>query len=279
MASTWSQGDWNLGSWNDVATGASVTGIQISSLTGDVTTSLGNGSVFAIIGQSIGIDVNLGNGWSREEWSTGAWNQPIGSIIAGSGTIFIEDGQSVTSSVNNVSVTGSAPINISGEELTTSLGDETVIAEATVQATGEELTTTVNTFAVSAGGAITINTPTLEANVELNNDGIVVGTATFLDITGQELTTFLGNVIANSENFITITTAGQSNTTVNTISLSTVNIIDITGNSLTTSSGNVIANSENFLSITGNQANVTATNLKFWDPITGNIVETWVNIH
>jgi hypothetical protein len=86
----------------------------------------------------------------------------------------------LTSTVNDITVTASAPITISGEELIISQGEETVTGTASLTITGEELlSATVNTFAVAAGGAITINTPTFEANVELNNDGIVVGLASF----------------------------------------------------------------------------------------------------
>lgn len=112
MASTWSQGQWNLGTWNNAVSGAAISGIQINASAGSFTFNLGNGAVFTPTGLSAGIDVNLGNGWSREEWNTGAWNQPIGSIVAGSGTIFIEDGQALTSLLNNSTVTASAVIDI-----------------------------------------------------------------------------------------------------------------------------------------------------------------------
>lgn len=253
----WSRGTWNSGRWNlspDVA--VDVTGLQIEP------------------------NINFGNGWSREEWNVGAWNEAVGNVVTGDGVVFVEDGQGLSSSVNNVTVTGNAPFSITGEQLNISQGEETVIALANVTITSADLlTATVNTFAVTANGAITISTPTFEANVELNNDGLNVGLATFLNVTGQALTASAGDVIANSENFISITTAGQVSTTVNSISLSTVNIIDITGNSLTTSSANIIPNSQNFLSIIGNQANVNVTTLKFWDPIEPTIIEEWTNIH
>lgn len=112
MASTWSQGQWNLGTWNNSVSGAAIVGIEATASPGTFTFNLGNGSIFTATGISVGIDVNLGNGWSREEWNTGEWNQPVGSIVAGSGTIFIEDGQGLTSSLNNVDTFGNAIINI-----------------------------------------------------------------------------------------------------------------------------------------------------------------------
>jgi hypothetical protein len=162
---------------------------------------------------------------------------------------------------------------------TFSIGEETVTGTAPVTITGEELlSATVNTFAVSADGAITINTPTFEANVELNNDGIVIGLASFLDITGFPLSANLGNISLSTGNIIDIT-GEELTSTANTITLSTDQILSMTGNGVTITSANIIPNSENFISITGFQANTTSATLKFWDPIRGNITENWTNIH
>ena len=280
MASTWSQGQWNLGTWNNAVSGASILGVEATASSGAFTFSLGNGAVFTPTGLSAGIDVNLGNGWSREEWNAGAWNQPIGSIIAGSGTVFVEDGQELTSSLNNVTVTSTAQTSISGEQIAVSLNNvSSIVALANVTVTGEDLVTaTVNTFAVSANGAITINTPTLEANVQLNNDDIVVGLATFLDVTGFPISANLGTITTTSENIIPIT-GEELTVTANTISLSTEQILSITGNGVTIDLASIVPNSENFLSITGNQANISVSTLKFWDPILPTITEEWTNIH
>jgi len=162
---------------------------------------------------------------------------------------------------------------------TFSIGEETITGTAPVIITGEELlSATVNTFAVAAGGAITINTPTFEANVELNNDGINVGLATFLDVTGFPLSANLGSITTTSENIIPIT-GEELTTTANTISLSTSQILSMTGNGVTITLADIVPNSENFISIQGNRANANVTTLKFWDPIIGNITETWTNIH
>jgi len=161
---------------------------------------------------------------------------------------------------------------------TFSIGEETITGTAPVIITGEELSATVNTFAVAAGGAITINTPTLEANVELNNDGVVVGLATFLNVIGFPLSANLGTVTTTSENIIPIT-GEELTTTANTITLSTDQIFSMTGNGVTITLADIVPNSENFISIQGNRANANVTSLKFWDPIKGNITENWTNIH
>ena len=185
----------------------------------------------------------------------------------------------LTTTANNITVTASAPITINGEELIISQGEETVTGTAIFNITGEELlSATVNTFAVAAGGAITINTPTFEANVELNNDGIVVGLASFLDITGLPLSANLGNISLSTGNIIDIT-GEELTSTANTITLSTDQILSMTGNGVTITSANIIPTSENFLSINGNQANTDVSTLKFWDSINDNNQENWTNIH
>ena len=158
-----------------------------------------------------------------------------------------------------------------------SLGNITLNTNNFISINGEPLVAaTVDSFAVQAGGSITINTPTFEANVEVSN--INVGSAAFTSITGQQLVVNIGNIATSSENFIPIT-GEELTTTVNTITLSTEQILTITGNGVTISSASIVPNSENFLTIDGNQANTNITSLKFWDPITGNITETWTNIH
>ena len=69
MASTWSQGQWNLGTWNNAVSGAAIVGIQATGSTGSFSFGLGNGAIFTANGVSTSIDLNLGNGWSREEWN------------------------------------------------------------------------------------------------------------------------------------------------------------------------------------------------------------------
>jgi len=250
----WSREAYNVGAWNTSPDVAAI-----------------------ITGNGINASLNFGEAWSREEWNTGAWNEGVGAVVTGDGIIFVEDGQELTSSVNTISVTASSPISISGEQLNINLGEETVTGTAPVTITGEELlSTTVNTFAVAAGGAITINTPTFEANVELGNS--ITGTANLIDIVGEQLQSNLGITTTTSENIIPIT-GEELTATVNNITISSSGFFNITGNGVTITSANIVPTSENFISIQGNRANANVATLKFWDPIKGNITETWTNIH
>ena len=296
----WGAFTWNKGAWNklnDVA--AAITGNQISTSIGDITVDAelrqgwGRGAwnsaswnqapdtfVTITTAGELGTSINIGFGWNRESWNEGNWNESLGFVFTGNGNVFSTTALSqLTISQNSVTAIANSTNSITGQGLTSSTGTIDADGIARVSITGEDLVTaTVNTFAVVAGGAVTINTPTLEANVSLNNDGIVVGLATFLNVTGIGLTVDLSNVTAVTNNTIDITGI-LANTSLGTTNFSTGQILSITGQGLTISLANIVPNSQNFLSITGNQANITSSTLKFWDPIIDNNPENWTNIH
>ena len=251
----WSRLTWNSGKWNSSPDAAAV----ISGLQAD-------------------LNLNLGFGWNREEWNTGSWGEGLGFVLTGNGNVFATTtaGQ-LTSTANNISVTASAPITISGEQLNISLGEETVTGIANISITGEELiSATVNTFAVVAGGAITINTPTLEANTALGTS--TLGLANFIDIDGFPLSINLNNVDIKLDSILSIT--GNSVTSsINNITVTSAATMDITGNQMTINLSNANVTTQQILNISGNQANISSATLKFWDPIAGNITEVWTNIH
>ena len=291
----WNNAQWGAGPWNEPGTSAFITGQELTSSLGAVVANaeirtgwsrLAWGDapwneapdVFQAITTAgeLSVAFDFGEGWSREEWSSGNWNERLGLVNTGNGNVFsISTFSPLTASLNNVSVFGNAPITISGQQLTVSEGNIDANGISRVTITGTNANVTVNTFAVQAGGAITISTPGFEANVEVNN--ITVGTANFIEITGQDITISDGTVSAISSNIIEVDGI-QSNTTANTISIRADQFFNITGNNITLSLSNVVPNSENFLSINGLQANADVRTLKFWDPISDNSTENWTNI-
>jgi|TARA_R100001163_G_C5064430_1_gene202048 hypothetical protein len=292
----WSHAEWGAGPWNNPGTTGYITGQQLNVSQGNITveaelrTGWSRGSwssaawnqapdtFFDITGLETDVDLTIGSGWGREEWNSGKWNEAVGFIFTGNGNVFSTTALSALNiPLNNVSVTANAPITISGRQLTTTLNNLDANGIARITISGEPLAlATVDTFAVNAGGSITINTPTFEANVEVNN--IQVGLASFLNIDGQGLTTSLGIVNQGTNNIIALT--GEALTiTANNVTIKAEGFHTITGIPITTTLGDITLDTNNFLSIVGNQANISASNLKFWDPILPTNTETWSNIH
>ena len=107
---------------------------------------------------------------------------------------------------------------------------------------------------------------------------INVGSAAFVELSGNTASINVSNVSFFIENFISITGQQITVSTANVVNRAD-QILDMTGQELTISQATIIPNSNNFLSITGNQANVDVATLKFWDPIKPTITEEWTNIH
>jgi len=155
---------------------------------------------------------------------------------------------------------------------------EAASPDALINITGQQLTITRENISIVAGGSITIETgPEIALDVNLGN--ITVGLASFLDITGQQLNISQGEeTISASANTGTLT--GQQLSIVsNTITIGQGAGASITGQELTTNSGTVTFTGNANITANGTSVNVTASTLKFWDPITGNVTETWSNIH
>ena len=112
--------------------------------------------------------------------------------------------------------------------------------------------------------------------VTLSNS-YVVGTAAFLPMEGQGMTSYLGTITTGTENFISITGI-NANANIGSTTLSTAQILSMTGQSMTISLATIIPASNNFLGMTGMQANVTPVNLRFWDDINDSNTYTWTNI-
>ena len=106
---------------------------------------------------------------------------------------------------------------------------------------------------------------------------IFASSGNIIDITGEELTSYLGTITTDTENFISITGI-LANANVGSTTISGAQILSITGQSMTISLATIIPDSNNFLGITGIQANVTPVDLRFWDNISDGNTYTWTNI-
>jgi hypothetical protein len=151
---------------------------------------------------------------------------------------------------------------------------EVASPDVLINISGQQLTTTLGNIVIDADGNITIQTgPEIALDVLLNN--INVGTAQFLDITGEQINISQGEEVIDASATTGTLTGEEITPSVNTITTHAV----ITGQELNTNTGNISFTGNGTITATGVQINVNASTLKFWDPITGNVTETWSNIH
>jgi hypothetical protein len=163
------------------------TGIQISTSVGIVSTGEGREVVITTAGE-LQTDVNFGVGWNRDAYSSGPWNLGLGGFVIGNGTIFIEDGQQLTSSINSVSnVTGSVDQLIDSQLIQSNAGNVNILGNSIIDnVTGIQSNVSLSSVSIQAGGSITIATgPEIALDIALGN--INVGTATNFLATGVQI--------------------------------------------------------------------------------------------
>ena len=252
-----------------------ITGQQVTSSINSV--SSGEGREVPITGLSqLELELNFGNGWGREEWGSGAWGTALGEVVTGDGNIFIEDGQSITASVSNVAnILGNAAISVTGEGAVASSGDFIISSNNFLSTTGQQTNITIGTYTIAAGGAITVVVPEFTINTGLGNS--TAGSAATVELTGQVLNTASGSFIIIADQILSIT-GNSVNANVSSITISAEHFQVITGQEMTTSLANVILNTNNFILQTGQEMTITPVDLRFWDPIVDDNIETWTNI-
>jgi|18_taG_2_1085343.scaffolds.fasta_scaffold07525_3 hypothetical protein len=252
-----------------------ITGQQSNTAIGTI--SFGVGREVTITGLSqLELELNFGNGWGREEWDSGAWGEGLGEIVTGDGNIFIEDGQSVTASVNNVSsFIGNAAISVTGEGAVASSGDFIISSNNFLSITGQQATTTIGTYSIAAGGAITIVVPEFTINTGLGT--ITAGSASLTNITGQVLNTGLSSFIITTGHILPITGI-NANANVSSITISAEHFQLMTGQEMTMTLDDIILNTNNFILQTGQEMTVTPVDLRFWDDINDSNTYTWTNL-
>ncbi len=252
-----------------------ITGQQVTSSLNSVST--GEGREVPITGLSqLELELNFGNGWGREEWSSGAWGTPLGEVVTGDGNIFIEDGQSVTASVSNVAnIIGNAAISVTGEGAVASSGDFIISSNNFLSTTGQQITTSIGTYTIAAGGAITVVVPEFTINAVLGNT--IAGSSANVELTGQVLNTSSGSFIITTDQILPIT-GSSANANVSSITISAEHFQEMTGQEMTITLDDIIPSTNNFIIQTGQEMTVTPVNLRFWDPIVDDNTETWTNI-
>ena len=195
-------------------------------------------------------------GWGRQTWSSGAWNEQAPVSVTGNGLtsslgtetvatdqIISVTGIGLTSTAGTATAVGIAEVNPSGNPLTFTIGTETVSTDQNISVTGIALTSSIGDESSSV-------TKTTGWNRDTDiNTGSSIGwgnqqwgaTGLSQALTGQALTASLGTETVSTDQNISVT--GVSTT-------SSIGTFSITGDSQVT----VVAASEPKLDISVGQA-------------------------
>ena len=171
--------------------------------------------------------------WGASSWGSGAWGESIGlSLFEGSATVDV-----IT------------PVNVIGELLSTSLNSVTITGTADVTLTGEELIHALESnIGVSAGGSVQI--PVFE-NPLITAIG-TVDPGPDANITGQQLElTLQGNVNIDIAAAVPVT-GQQLAISLNSVTIDLITPVDVTGQNLTTAINSITITTNTPVNLTGN---------------------------
>jgi hypothetical protein len=159
-------------------------------------------------------------GWGRETWNSGAWNQQAPVSVTGNGltsslgteTVATDQNISVTgvgltSTTGTLTAVGIAEVNPSGNSLTFTIGTETVSTDQNISVTGNSLTSSVGDESQSVTSTTGWNRDTdinTGASIGWNDQqwGAVGGS---FALTGQALSASLGTETVATDQNISVT--------------------------------------------------------------------------
>ena len=137
-------------------------------------------------------------------------------------------------------------------------------------------TTITNDSGLFSVHAATENAETgFEAPTALGN--VNVGLATFIEITGEELTGSLASVAITSEQILS-PTGLEATTALNSVTIGEGIGVVVTGIEATSTLGNVTPSTQQILSISGFSAIISLDDVRLWQPVNTSSTNTWSSI-
>ena len=162
----------------------------------------------------------------------------LGAEVISGGATVVETGQDLNLTLGDETVVTTSVATVTGEEITSALGSVTVseTANPTVSVSGFGLNAVIGTFAVTAGGQVSIDASAEPALDLFLGDETVVATANTGTLTGQSMSTALGT--ATVEALTTPVVTGQALTSaLGDETVVTTSVVSVTGFGLTTALG------------------------------------------
>ena len=184
-------------------------------------------------------------GWGRETWSSGAWDEQAPVSVTGNG---------LTSSTATPTVTGDCNITLTGIALTSSVGQATGTGVALVSATGNALTSSLGTETVTGTAAITLTGIGLQAQLgDETATGVAQsgwGRGANAD-TGELLSIGTFSITGDSQVTVVAASEPEMDALVGTVSVAIGKTAFPSGNALSASLGTEVVTGNAIVSPTG----------------------------
>ena len=218
-------------------------------------------------------------GWGRETWNSGAWNQQAPVSVTGNGLtsslgtetvatdqIISVTGIGLTSTAGTLTAVGIAQVNPSGTSLTFTIGTETVATDQNISVTGIALTSSIGDESSSVTkttgwnrdtdintgssigwgnqqwGAVGLSQALTGQALSVSLGTETVTTDQNISVTGVATTSSIGTFSISGDSQVTVVAASEPklDISVGTAEADPEHVVDASGNAMTSATGTVL---------------------------------------
>ena len=218
-------------------------------------------------------------GWGRETWNSGAWNQQAPVSVTGNGLtsslgtetvatdqIISVTGIGLTSTAGTLTAVGIAQVNPSGTSLTFTIGTETVATDQNISVTGIALTSSIGDESSSVTkttgwnrdtdintgssigwgnqqwGAVGLSQALTGQALSVSLGTETVATDQNISVTGVATTSSIGTFSISGDSQVTVVAASEPklDISVGTAEADPEHVVDASGNAMTSATGTVL---------------------------------------
>jgi hypothetical protein len=218
-------------------------------------------------------------GWGRQTWNSGAWNQQAPVSVTGNGLtsslgtetvatdqIISVTGIGLTSTAGTLTAVGIAQVNPSGTSLTFTIGTETVATDQNISVTGIALTSSIGDESSSVTkttgwnrdtdintgssigwgnqqwGAVGLSQALTGQALSVSLGTETVATDQNISVTGVATTSSIGTFSISGDSQVTVVAASEPklDISVGTAEADPEHVVDASGNAMTSATGTVL---------------------------------------
>ena len=189
-----------------------------------------------------GEDQTLATGWGAKSWGTGEW----GNLADETVTL---TGQSISSNVGSITVTGTGVVDLVGVETTSNVGSLTITANADVLPSGVSFTGNVGSLTTEIGVGVELTGQEIASAL-----GVITPADQVMGLTGLEFNVEQGTAVAPNEDVSL--TGVEFTSALGTPTIDVVTVVEPTGLEITSEQGTAIA-PNNSVTLQGQESEFT----------------------